>query len=95
MNIKGTVDVTLDAVAIEQAMLNNGGTTGSVGRIFIIMAAAYEHEDIKSLKLFLDRTNHALVYTNMMEHNENQNISVRFEIRPLTHHEIIAREAGL
>lgn len=94
MKIVGTVEIILDEVDIEQALINHGVGPSTRGKPFIVHAAAYDHPQIKSLKLFLDREKHYLAITASSE-IDAQHTRVVFAMRAKSKHQIIAEEAGL
>jgi len=82
MKIDALVEILLDAVAIEQALIADQKRMGGK-RIFLVLAATYDNPDIISLKLFCNRTNHWLVYLYHEELPEGA-VKVTLGIRPKT-----------
>jgi hypothetical protein len=93
MKIDAVVEVLLDAVAIEQALITDEKRMGGK-RIFLVLAATYAHPDVISLKLFCDRTGHWLGYVHHKDLPEGA-VKVMLRIRPKTDNKLKADECGL
>lgn len=95
MKITGTAEVQLDAVDMEQALINAGASQHKHGRIFLILAAAHAKPEIIKLKSYCEGMHHRIIFRASEENEKASTIKVIFDIAMMTQNQIIAIQAGL